>query len=393
MHKSIQTAPTFDLQYIKNFTREMIIPGSQERDRNAHFAHNIYAELHKLNIMHAVVPKTLGGLEMPVSDMIWVIKELAFGSAGVATTVMANLLGYSPVVLYGSEELKRKRFLETPEKSSLWSFAMTEAAVGFDVGNTQTRAKKIKTGYILNGRKDYITNSAHATHISVFANVQNTQGNLLGISTFYVPANAEGVRRGESMNKLGHRESNTGELFFENVFVPDEHLLGEIGQGIKILHHSLGRTKTLIGAIANGICTRAFELATGHLASRGTQGHTLLNKSAVQQFLVRYYTEIQAAWLLTCHAAATWDSGSLAIQEASMTKMYSSDLAVRFASEALELMGAQGYSADNEISRLYRDAKLLEIYEGSTQVLEILIGKEIFKNNERLKIPKIANVA
>lgn len=383
--KTIQTKPSLDLSELRKFVLNHVLLNAQERDKNSTFAWDIYEKLHSMGILHAPLPKALGGAGMPVSDLIYIMKELAYGSGGVATTVMANLLGYSPVVLYGSVDLQRKIFLNQQQNGlELWSFAMTESVVGFDVGRTQTVAKQVKGGYLIEGRKDYITNSSHAKHFSVFADVKNAEGKSLGIACFYVPGSTPGITFDKPMNKLGHKESNTCAIMFDKVFVPDTYLLGKIGEGLKILHHCLGRTKTLISAIASGICQRASDLAVEHLKSRiGHDGKSLLDKPAVYQQLARFHTEMEAAWLLSCMAAQTWDSGGLAIKESSMAKMYASDLAMRFTAEALELSGARGYSEDYEIARLFRDAKLLEIYEGSTQILEILIAKEIFKDQKR----------
>jgi acyl-CoA dehydrogenase len=392
MLKSIPIHPTIELESLKDFVQKNVMPMAQHRHLNSIFDKDLYDRLHKEGWLTCALPQDLGGMSLGTSDLIWFIKELAYGSAGVATTVMANILGYSPVVLYGSTELKEFIFKTNSPKASLWGFAMTEASVGFDVFHTQTTAEKVKDGYIINGKKNYITNASVADHMCVFANVIE-DGKSLGISCFYVPTVASGYKVIKVMNKLGHRESNTADILLENIFIPHRNLLGKHGDGIKILHHCLGRTKTLISAIASGLCKRSFELAAEHLSSRIQNGKSLMDKPVLQQFFAQSHTEIEAAWLLTCLAAAHWDAGSLAIKESSMAKMYASDLCVKWVAEALEFIGAQGYSDDHEISRLYRDAKLLEIYEGSTQILEILIAKEIFRktgNEINLKTVKVA---
>jgi alkylation response protein AidB-like acyl-CoA dehydrogenase len=217
----------------------------------------------------------------------------------------------------------------------------------------------------------------------VFAAVKDENGNPEGITCFYVPGNSKGIRRGKAVDKLGWRESNTGHIHFENVFVPAEHQLGKIGEGLKVLTHCLNRSKTLLGAVGVGLSYRALDLVGERLITTERYGKLLIEQPAIRHVLARLHTEVEAAWLLTSRAAAVWDTGDFAVKEASMAKLYSGNVASKVASQAIELFGARGFLNEYEVSRLVRDAKAIEIVEGPSLVQELLIAKKVLPESPK----------
>lgn len=380
---TIRTAPQYDLTSLRQFVRDVVIPRAQSNDEQGKFDADTARELHKLGLLTSITPRSSGGPDLPVSDLIWIARELAYGSAGVAATFIGNLLGYSALVLHGSDELKAKICAEFTSTPGLWSFAMTEKGCGSDLMKTATTARRVAGGFVLNGEKNFITNANHSTHLSIFASVEADGIHPGGISCFYVPGDSKGLKRGDAAKKLGWRESNTGHLYLENVFVPDEHLLGEINEGLKILTHCLNRSKTLLAATSVGIASRGLDLAQERLLDTERYGRSLLDQASIRHLLARLHTKTEAAWLLACSAAAVWDAGLPAVREASMAKLFAGSVGVEVASQTLELFGARGFMAEFEVSRLYRDAKAVEIVEGPSLVQELLIAKQVLPSTKR----------
>jgi alkylation response protein AidB-like acyl-CoA dehydrogenase len=375
---TLSLIPTLDLSSLRQFSREKILPHALERDKEGKFPLEIYRELHSLGFLHSFVPENLGGLGASVVDLAFMTRELGYASGGVAVSFLANCLGMGPILLYGNTELRQRVARDVLENFSLACFGMTEANAGTDIAHVQTRARRVPGGYIINGSKSYITNASHAKHIVVFGICDSADSKSSKLTAFYVPGDSKGLSRGKPMNKLGQSDSDTCELFFDELFVPEEYRLGGEGQGFRVAFHSLQRSKTLIGAASAGICDRAFDLSEQYLEERVRYGKPLLALPTIQNFLAQLHTEATAAWLLTLNAANTWDTGALAVKEASMAKLYGADLAVKVSNESLELMGAMGYTMECEAQRLYRDSKILEIIEGASFVQQVLIAKELF---------------
>jgi alkylation response protein AidB-like acyl-CoA dehydrogenase len=265
-------------------------------------------------------------------------------------------------------------------KFSLWSFAMTEAGAGSDLANIKTHAKRVPGGFILNGEKNFITNANHSSHMAIFAQLGDE-----GISCFYVNGDREGLTRGPAFQKIGWKKANTGSLLFKDVFIPDRHLLGEPGQGLRILTHCLNRSKTLLGAMGVGISQRAFDLCVERLLTTERFEKSLLDQSAIRHQLARMATQMESAWMMVARAAATWDAGLAAVKESSMAKLVGGSTAVDIADQAMELFGARGFLQDFEVSRLVSDAKAIEIVEGPTLVQELLVAREILPRAKKKK--------
>jgi len=373
--KTIRIQPEICLEKFKTFVREEVIPRSAEYDEKGEFDHRITKRLHELGLLTPITPVEHGGLNLPVQDLVWIARTLAYGSSGVSATFIGNLLGYSAIVLYAQPELKKRLCEKMHREFGLWSFGMTEKGCGSDLEKTATKAVKTKNGYVLNGEKNFITNASYATDISIFAQTFSESGEVLGISCFYVPGNSKGLTRGAGEKKLGWRESNTGHLYLKDVEIPASHLLGVEGKGLKILTHCLNRSKTLLGAVSVGICDRALDLTLERLGGTDRFDRPLLTKHSIRHVISRLSVKVECAWLLACQAAATWDNNAYAVREASMSKLFGGATATQVTGKCVELFGARGFLSSFEISRLYRDSKAIEIVEGPTLVQELLISK------------------
>jgi alkylation response protein AidB-like acyl-CoA dehydrogenase len=371
------TTASVDLSSLQSLARQEILPRAGARDRSSQFPLEIFVKLHSLGWLQSAIPQDLGGAGASATDLACISSELAFASTGVATSFVAHTLGMSPIILFGTREQKQKLIAPCAAKPDLWSFCMTEPDSGTDIHASRTIARRSAEGYVLEGKKCFITNADFAEHFVVFARTENADP-ASPLTAFYVPAHSPGISLGRPLDKMGTRESDTGEVFFDGVKIPEAFRIGGEGQGIAIAFRALHRSKMLLAACAVGTSRRALAMGTEFLSNRVHYGKPLLALPTIRCLLAGLHTEVDAAWLLTCLAAATWESGESAIKEASMAKIYAADAAVKVTSEVLELMGGYGFSREYDIERLYRDAKLYEILEGGSFVQQTLISKELF---------------
>lgn len=377
---SIRLVPQLDLQVLRQLVTDHILPFENASRDDQAFSMEMPRMLHEKDILQMVTPKIYGGKGAEVADLIWVIREISYGSPSVAATYIGNLLGYSAALMYAKDSLREEIARNYLMNFSLWSFAMTEAGAGSDLMNIATRAERVPGGFILNGEKNFITNANHSSQMAIFAQLGKE-----GISCFYVKGDAQGVSRGPAFQKIGWKKANTGSLKFKDVFIPEDHLLGEPGQGLRILTHCLNRSKTLLGAMGVGISQRAFDLCVERLLNTERFEKSLIDQSAIRHQLARMATQMESAWMMVSRAAATWDAGLAAVKESSMAKLVGGSAAVDIADQAMELFGARGFLLDYEVSRLVSDAKAIEIVEGPTLVQELLVAKEILPRGKKKK--------
>lgn len=375
----IAIASHFDLQPLNEFLTNHVDPFVIEWDASSLFPERIFHDLHTMGVIGAGLLAKHGGRELPMIDLLSIANELAYHSPGIFSSWIGNMLAQTAVSRFGREEIATKVCADHLTTKTLMSFCATEYETGTDVNRMITRANQVDGGYELFGRKHYITNINHATHLVVFARLVTADGTPeSGFSAFYVPANAPGVMVGKPLSKLGQRESNTGQVEFERVRIPENYLLGNPGDGYHILASCISRTKTLISGASVGVCRRAESEAMAYLTGVQRYGEPLLARKEVQNLLTSLHARQEAAWLLACKAGAAWDQKGIANYEASLAKYFAADAAVEFVGECLELTGASGYMSESFLSKLHRDVKLFEIYEGATFVQQALFGKELY---------------
>jgi acyl-CoA dehydrogenase len=362
----------------RRFAREQVAPVAAQFDRTAEFPREVIRQAWELGLSNTVIPAEFGGVGLSSVDSCLVTEEIAWGCAGIATSVMCNDLGLTPILVAGSHEQKENWLRPCAEKFSLVSFCLSEPNAGSDVAGLQLLAEKDGADYRLSGTKCWITNGGEADLFTVFATLdRKTRHN--GICAFIVPANTPGINRGKKEDKMGQRASDTRVLDFDGVRVPAAQRLGAEGEGFKIAMQTLDRSRPPIAALATGIAQRALDEATRYAGERKAFGTAIGGFQAVQFLLADMAKDIEAARLLTLQSAWMVDEGLRASKYSSMAKCFATDAAMRVTTDAVQVFGGNGYTRDYPVEKLMRDAKLMQIYEGTNQIQRVVIARELLR--------------
>jgi acyl-CoA dehydrogenase len=362
----------------RRFAREQVAPVAAQFDRTAEFPREVIRQAWELGLSNTVIPAEFGGVGLSSVDSCLVTEEIAWGCAGIATSVMCNDLGLTPILVAGSHDQKENWLRPCAEKFSLVSFCLSEPNAGSDVAGLQLLAEKDGADYRLSGTKCWITNGGEADLFTVFATLdRKTRHN--GICAFIVPANTPGINRGKKEDKMGQRASDTRVLDFDGVRVPAAQRLGAEGEGFKIAMQTLDRSRPPIAALATGIAQRALDEATRYAGERKAFGTAIGSFQAVQFLLADMAKDIEAARLLTLQSAWMVDEGLRASKYSSMAKCFATDAAMRVTTDAVQVFGGNGYTRDYPVEKLMRDAKLMQIYEGTNQIQRVVIARELLR--------------
>jgi acyl-CoA dehydrogenase len=361
----------------REFAEKEIRPVAAVYDEHSRHPADVIAKAHEVGLMNPHVPEELGGAGLSAFDQILVGEELAWGCSGIATSIVANILGSLPVLLAGSDEQKREWLPPLLEEPILCSFALTEPGAGSDVSSIQTTAVRRNGEYILNGSKMFITNAGQAAWFVVFASTDRDAGHR-GLSAFVVPADADGVVVDKHLDKLGQRATDTSALAFQDVRVPEANRLGEEGEGFKTAMRTLDYTRpgTAVGAV--GVARAAYEYAVDYSKERVQFGQPIAMNQGVNFLVADMAAEIEAARLLTWQAAWLIDQGERATLQSSYAKRFAADTAMKVTTDAVQIFGGYGYMKEYPVEKLMRDAKLFQIYEGTSQIQRLVIAREIF---------------
>jgi butyryl-CoA dehydrogenase len=364
----------------RDFARERLVPHAAERDREERFPTEAVAELGKLGFMGMLVPEEYGGAGADHVGYALVMEEIAAGEGAVSTILsVQNSVGCMPVLQYGSEEQKRRFLVPMARGEMLACFCLTEPQAGSDAAAIKTRARRHGNRWILNGTKQLISSGAHAQIAIVFA-VTNPESGSRGISAFLVPTDSPGFRVARIEHKLGQRASDTAQIVFEDVELTPDLMLGAEGAGYRIALANLEGGRIGVGAQAVGMARAAYEAALTYARQREAFGKPIIEHQAVAFRLADMATQIAAARGLVLDAAARRDAGEPCITEAAMAKLFASEMAERVASEAIQIHGGYGYVADFPVERIYRDVRVCQIYEGSSDIQRLVIAREIAKD-------------
>jgi acyl-CoA dehydrogenase len=374
--------PIFNIHPLQDFIKTRVIPGAAERDTSLTIPLDLYRELFDLGWWTAFLPPEHGGAGISTVDLCHVLKAIAFGSPGMATSYAANMAALVTILQFGTEGLKKNVLSKLSDHFSFASFCFTEADSGSDVLSIKTTATRVAGGYVLKGSKCFITNANYAEHLVIVAKIKGVEDPRKSMSVFYASAHSQGISTGKPLRKMGQRDSNTSEVFFDKVFIPTSNLIGKEGDALRIGGQTLQKSRTILAASSIGLCERASELVREHLRKRVLYSKPLIEQPTIRCFLAQLHTEMTAAWYLTLAAAQAWDEGNYQMKLSSMAKLLAGRVAVNFTGGALELHAGWGYSLEFEIERLYRDAKLYEILEGPTFVQQTIIAKELFPNTD-----------
>lgn len=360
----------------REFAEKEMKPKAAKYDKGDEFAEDVMKKAFEVGFLTCTVPKEYGGGGLSDIDTVIISEELAAGCAGMYTTMMVNALAYTPVILFGTDEQKKKFLTPQTEKMSFAAFCLTEREAGSDAGSMKTKAKKVGEEYVINGSKCFISNGGIANFYVVFAN-SNPEKGMRGISAFVVPRETPGVIIGKEEDKMGHRASNTVELTFEDVKIPAENLLGKDGIGFIIAMKTLDKTRAPVGAAGVGVARAALEYAIEYAKNRKQFGKPIALFQNTGFKIAQMAMEINAARHLVWHAAWLLDEGKPCGKESAMAKAFGSDIAMKVTTECIQILGGYGYMKDYPMEKLFRDAKLLQIYEGTNEIQRLVISREI----------------
>ena len=361
----------------REFAEKEIRPVAADYDERSQHPAKVLAAAHEVGLMNPHVPEEYGGAGLPAFEQILIGEELAWGCSGIATSMVANILGSLPVLVAGTDEQKREWLPPLVEEPLLCSFALTEPGAGSDVSAIQTTAVRRGDEYVLNGSKMFISNAGQAAWFVVFASTDLEAGHR-GLSAFVVPADSGGVVVERHLDKLGQRATDTSALAFQEVRVPASSRLGEEGEGFKIAMRTLDLTRPGTAAGAVGVARAAFEHSVDYAKTRVQFGQPIAINQGVNFLVADMAAEIEAARLLTWQAAWLIDQGERATLQSSYAKRVAADTAMKVTIDAVQIFGGYGYMKEYPVEKLMRDAKLFQIYEGTSQIQRLVIAREIF---------------
>lgn len=362
---------------VREFADKVVAPGAIERDRTKEFPTAIFKQLSDMGMMGLPFGEEYGGAGADTISFAIVTEELSRACASTGITYSAHIsLGGAPINLFGTEEQKHKYLTPICTGESFGAFGLTEPNAGSDAGGTQTTAKEDGDDFVINGSKVFITNASYAKHMAITA-ITGIKNGVKEISAIIVPTDAEGFKIIDNYEKMGLNSSNTTELVFENVRVPKTNLLGKRGEGFRQFLVTLDGGRIGIGAMAVGIAQAAFEKALQYSKERKQFGKPLSDFQITQFKLADMAMKIELARTMVHKAAWLKDQGRPFSKEASMCKLYASEIAMEVADQAVQIHGGYGYMKEYEVERYMRDAKLLEIGEGTSEIQRMVIARQI----------------
>lgn len=365
-------------QAARSFAREVIRPKAAHYDETAEFPRDVIGQGFERGLMNMTLGEDLGGAGLTHLDQAAITEELAWGCAGVATSMIANDLAMLPILLGGSDEQRRRLCAPMASELKLASFCLTEPGAGSDVAGLSARARREGDSYVLSGEKCFITNGGVADQYTVFATLDPKLRHK-GVTCFVVEGRPQGLTVGRHENKMGQRASNTVTLTFDEVRVPAHNRIGEEGQGFEIAMRTLDNSRPLTAAISVGIARAALEHSLEYAAQRSQFGKKLADFEAIQFMLADMATELEAARLLVSKSAWLLDQGERNTLVSSHAKRFAADMAMRVATDAVQIFGGYGYIKDYPVEKLMRDAKLIQVYEGTSQIQRLVIAREILR--------------
>jgi acyl-CoA dehydrogenase len=358
-----------------NFAEKEIRPVAWEYDRDATWPEQIISQAWEVGLMNSQLPEKYGGAGASYVDGVLIGEELAWGCAAIGTTLGTNELAAAPVLLGGSEKIKAEYLGMLTEAPKLASFCLTEPDAGSDVSAMRTTAVRRGDKYVINGSKVFISNGGYADWYTVYAKTDKDAGHR-GISAFVVPRD-DTVAVDKHEDKMGLRASNTAAISFNETEVPAENLLGDENHGFKLAMMTLDRTRPGVAAMATGIARAAFEFATEYSKQRVQFGVPIAMHQAIQFMIADMATEIEAARLLTWQSAVLLDQGKRNTLQSSHAKRFAADTAMKVATDAVQIYGGYGFIKDYPVEKLMRDAKIMQLYEGTSQIQRLVIAREI----------------
>lgn len=365
------------IEMVREFVEKEITPYAQEMDAENHMRDGLVEKADEMGLLNVIVPEELGGPGLDSLAIAAIYEELGKGCAGVATSLAANSLATLPVLIAGNDEQKQM-YCDVINNGGMAAFALTEPGAGSDAGSVATRAVHDKENgtYTLNGTKMFITNAGQADIFLVFANTRKT-GGIRGLTAFIVPKDTPGFKVGKKENKMGIRPSNTCELVLQDVVIPESYRVGREGEGFRIAMNTLDSARPFVGSVSVGIAQAALDCAVKYAKERRQFGQPIASFQMVQSMIADMAIKVETARLLVQKCCWMRDQGIPFAKEAAMAKCYASDVAMQVTTDAVQVMGGYGYTKDYPVEKMMRDAKIMQIYEGTNQIQRLVIANKI----------------
>ena len=370
---------------VRQIAEEKVVPIREELDEKEEFPWEIMKVMAQSDLFGLFIPEEYGGLGKGCLELCIAVEELSRACLGVSTSYAANALGTYPMLLFGSAEQKKRFLPDIAAGKRLVAFALTEANAGSDAAGIQTTARRDGDEYILNGTKQWITNGGEAEVYTIIAITDRSKGPR-GASAFIIEKDTPGFSFGKKEKKMGIRASATSELIFDNCRIPKENIIGREGIGFIVAMKTLDNARAGVGSQGVGIAQGAFEEAVKFARQRIQFGHPIISFQAVQHMLADMAIEIEAARALVYSVARYMDSGAKEVtKESAMAKVFATDMAMRVTTNAVQVMGGSGYMREYPVEKMMRDAKILQIYEGTNQIQRNVIGQALIKEAAKNK--------
>ena len=364
-------------EMVREFVEKEVTPYVHEMDEQNHMREGLIERADEMGLLNLIVPEEFDGPGLDSISIATIYEELGKGCAGVATSLAANALATLPVLIAGTEEQKQM-YCDVLNNGGLAAFALTEPGAGSDAGGVSTRAVKNKEDgtYTLNGSKIFITNAGIADIFLVFANTRKT-GGIRGLTCFIVPKDTPGLSIGKKEDKMGIRPSNTCEVILQDVVVPEANRVGREGEGFRIAMNTLDSDRPFVGAVSVGIAQAALDCAVKYAKERRQFGQPIASFQLVQGMIADMAMKVETARLLVQKCCWMRDQGMEFSKEAAMAKCYAADVAMQVTTDAVQVMGGYGYSREYPVEKMMRDAKIMQIYEGTNQIQRLVIANKI----------------
>ena len=357
-----------------DFAENEIRPVAWEYDKDGTWPAEVFKKAHDVGLMNTHIPEAYGGPGLSYLDGCLIEEETSWGCSGIATSLGANGLASAPVILAGSEEVKKKYLGMLTEELKYASFCLTEPGAGSDVAGMRTTAKKVGDKYVINGSKCFITNGEYADWYTVYAKTDPEAGHR-GISAFVVPRD-ETIVIDKKEDKMGQRASNTATVTFNDTEVPAENILGEENGGFKVAMMTLDRTRPGVAAMATGISQAAFDLAKQYSIERQQFGVPIAMHQAIQFMIADMATKVHLSRIATWNSAVLLDQGKRNTLESSHAKRFAADSCMEITTDAVQVHGGYGFIKEYKVEKFMRDAKIMQLYEGTSQIQRLVIARE-----------------
>ena len=362
----------------REFAQKEIVPQAAHHDQTGEFPRDICRKAWELGLMNTHIPAEYGGAGLGVLDGCLLAEEIAWGCTGIGTAMEANTLAEGPIIVGASDEQKKRILTPMTKEFRLAAYCVTEPQAGSDVAGMRTTARKVGDDYVLKGSKMWITNGSVADWYFVVAYTDPSQKHR-GMSTFYVPRDAPGIEVGKKEQNLGQRASDTRAVTFNDVAVPKQNLIGTEGKGWLLAMAAFDYSRPIVSAAAVGLARAAYDHAVRYGKERTAFGVPIHKHQSVAFMVADMAMKIEAARLLVWQSAWKIDHGERNTREAAMAKAFAADSAMQIAIDAVQVFGGYGFSKEYPVEKLMRDAKVFQIYEGTSQIQRVIIAREIFE--------------